>query len=365
MASLSPSQRWLGNDGNWSSFAINVGTPPKTLFVLPSTSGRSTWVVLPQGCGAQDPGNCNTSRGEVFDPNLSSTWSRIGASDEYFELNFGPEAPLSPLLPPNLNYSGAAEVGNDTLGFGTNSDEAPILNNQLIVGYATKVPYVGQLGLSWANETVDSYQKPGASVLGALRRMNAVSSQYWGYTAGAIYRNSFGSLTLGGYDAKAGNVHDVLTVPMASDTNRQLTLSIASVSLSDAPQPLSTSPIPVFIDSIVPEIWLPRDLCTQFERTLGLVWNDTVGLYLVDDDLHNRLTERNASVTFSLTAAADDTSTTVNITLPYAAWDLSVGFPLLSALYGNDSATTMRYFPLKRGDATDQYYLGRTFLQEA
>ncbi|KAF2160200.1 hypothetical protein M409DRAFT_70565 [Zasmidium cellare ATCC 36951] len=364
--SISPSQRWLGNDGNWSTFAINVGTPPKTLFVLPSTSGRSTWVVLPQGCGAEaDPSTCNTTRGEVFDPSLSSTFKRVGDPNKFYQLNFGPEEDLSPLLPPALNYTGASLPGTDVLGFGTDSNDAPTLDNQLIVGYATKVPYVGQLGLASANETVVSLQEPERSVLEALQSIDAISSQYWGYTAGAIYRDSFGSLTLGGYDANAGNVDNVLTVPMDQDTNRSLTLEIVSTSLSDVLQPLSTAAIPALIDSVVPEIWLPEALCREFENELGLVWNDTVGMYLVDDDLHNRLTTRNASVIFSLAASAGDTRTTVNITLPYAAWDLSVGYPLLGALYGNDSTRSMRYFPLKRGNSNDQYYLGRTFLQEA
>ncbi|KAK4495244.1 hypothetical protein PRZ48_013573 [Zasmidium cellare] len=363
--SLSPSQRWLGNDGNWSSFAINVGTPPKTLFVLPSTSGRSTLVVHPLGCGDEaDPSSCNTTRGEVFDPSLSSTFKQVGDRNEYYQINFGPEQPLSALLPPNLNYTGASLPGTDVLGFGTDFNDAPTLQNQLIVAYPAKVPYVGQLGLSYANETIVNLLEPELSILAALKSVKAISSQYWGYTAGAIYRGSFGSLTLGGYDANAGNVQNVLTVQMDPDTNRSLTLDIVSTSLSDVPQPLSTSPIKALIDSVVPEIWLPRDLCTAFEKELGLVWNDTVGMYLVDDDLHDQLTRRNASVTFSLAAPADTTRTT-NITLPYAAFDVSAGYPLLGALYGNDSSKSLRYFPLKRGDSDKQFYLGRTFLQEA
>lgn len=364
--SISPSQHWIGNDGNWSSFAINVGHPPKTLFVLPSTSGRSTWVVLPDGCKAlEDPGNCDSQRGELFDPSLSNTAVRVGDPQKYYQLNFGPEAPLSSALPQDLNYSGSALPVLDTLGFGFQSNDAPELNGQLIVGYATKVPFIGLLGLSWANETIVDLQDVHLSVLGALRNISAIPSQYWGYTAGAHYRDVQGSLTLGGYDASRRNVENVLTVPMnPHDTNRTLSLQLMGVSLSG--QSINMDPITVLIDSVVPEIWLPEVAYTQFEEAFDLVWNDTVKMYLVDDDLHQRLTDRDASVTFSLAAPAPNTQTRINITLPYAAFDLMVGYPLLEALYPNDTTTTLRYFPLKRAsDDFEQYYLGRTFLQEA
>lgn len=365
--SISPSQHWDGNDGPWSSFAIVVGDPPDTLLVLPSTSGRSTWVVLPLGCEARDdPDNCDSQRGGIFNPANSTTFKQIG--DTYYQLNFGPELPLSPALPPDLNYSGASLPGTDKLAFGFNSDDAPTLENQLIVGFPAKVPFLGTLGLSAFNETVVNYQDVHLSVLGALRNISAISSRYWGYTAGARYRDTFGSLTFGGYDASRGNVDDVLTVPMdQQDSNRSLTLELLGTTLSDnsGHKETNMAPIPIFIDSVVPEIWLPEDLCTQIENYFGLVWNETVGRYLVDDGLHSRLTEQNASVTFSLAATAQDSGNPVDITLPYGAWDLTVGYPYLQDLYPDNTSATLKYFPLKRATDPNQYYLGRTFLQEA
>jgi len=53
----------------------------------------------------------------------------------------------------------------------------------------------------------------------------------------------------------------------------------------------------------------------------------------------------------------EGSSTNVNITLPYAAFDLTASAPLVNS--------TTRYYPLKRAANSTQYLLGRTFLQEA
>lgn len=45
-----PDQNWDGNDGSWSTFIIQVGTPPQYFRVLPSINGRETWVPAPIDC---------------------------------------------------------------------------------------------------------------------------------------------------------------------------------------------------------------------------------------------------------------------------------------------------------------------------
>jgi hypothetical protein len=50
-------------------------------------------------------------------------------------------------------------------------------------------------------------------------------------------------------------------------------------------------------------------------------------------------------------------STSINITLPYAAFDLTASTPL--------ATPATRYFPLKRAANSTQWVLGRTFFQEA
>ena len=106
-----------------------------------------------------------------------------------------------------------------------------------------------------------------------------------------------------------------------------------------------------FIDSTVPHIWLPQDACTLFEDAFHITYNDTVGRYLVNDTTHQQLLSQNASISFLL---GNDISggATVDITLPYAAFDLQVN-------------NSQNYFPLRRAANETQYTLGRTFLQEA
>jgi len=97
------------------------------------------------------------------------------------------------------------------------------------------------------------------------------------------------------------------------------------------------------------------EACTLFEQAFGLTWNDTLELYLVNSSQHNTLLAQNANVTFTmgnLTAGAS-----VNITLPYAAFDLNVSSPIVP--------NPTNYFPLKRAANSTQYTLGRTFFQEA
>lgn len=368
--SISPNQEWLGNDGPWSTFPIVVGNPPVTLFVLPATSGRSTWVVSSQACPTTGaPMDCEAQRGSVISLNRSTSFRPDKDRNSYFALNFESESTLNSALPPGgPTYSGSGFVGNDTLRFGFNSDDAPVLENQLIVEYANPIPFLGLLGLSWANETITTLQDIHPSVIGALRSMDAIPSNAWGYTAGAQYRNAYASLVLGGYDASRGNTENVLTVQMAEQTDRQLVVQITKTVMGNSTQSQTYAPefsIPIFVDSVVPEIWLPQEACAGFEDAFGLVWNDTVKMYLVDDDLHNRLSESNQSVNITLAAGDSSDQRSLTISLPYAAFNLTAGWPLLDALYPNDPTATMRYFPLKRANETEQYYLGRTFLQEA
>ena len=105
----------------------------------------------------------------------------------------------------------------------------------------------------------------------------------------------------------------------------------------------------------MPYIYLPLEVCESFEAAFGLTWNTEVQAYLVNDTLNDRLKAQNASVIFTLgTLAASDT---VNISLPYAAFDLIADYPLMP--------NKTRYFPLVRAKNESQYTLGRTLLQEA
>jgi hypothetical protein len=121
--------------------------------------------------------------------------------------------------------------------------------------------------------------------------------------------------------------------------------SITSTVGSDS-QGLLPTPIRASLDSSLPYIWLPIQACLLFENAFGLQWNDTWQLYLVNETLHQTLVQQNASLTFNLGGMTGGSSTSINITLPYAAFDLTAS-------------------PLKRAANSTQWVLGRTFFQEA
>lgn len=189
---------------------------------------------------------------------------------------------------------------------------------------------------------------------------NVIPSTSWSYLAGASYRSypvsAFASLTFGGYDSTRFRGDQNLTLAGGSDEFRPMLLGIESIT-SDADILLS-DPIITALDSTVAQIWLPVSACQAFESAFGLVWNETYSLYIVDDSQHAALMANNRSITFTLSTGIASSPDRLNITLPYAAFDMMAGPPLV---VGNEP---LRYFPLKRAANETQHTLGRTFLQE-
>lgn len=168
----------------------------------------------------------------------------------------------------------------------------------------------------------------------------------------------FGSLTLGGYDTSKFVPTDN-SFQFAGDISRDLVVGLQSITYmgpSSNQKQLLSQGILTFVDATVPHIWLPEDACTAFEQAFGLQYNKTVNRYLVNDTLHSSLQSSNPSVSFILGNQVDG-GKTVNITLPYAAFDLTLGYPFVNQ--------STRYFPLRRAANDSQYTLGRTFLQES
>jgi hypothetical protein len=233
------------------------------------------------------------------------------------------------------------------------------LEHQVVDVFATDEFYVGSLGLSPQSINITSENDQFPSILGSLRQQGLIPSTSWGYLAGASYYSypisAFGSLTLGGYDSSRFNVMSNLTLAGGSDPYRPFLLGIESITSGD--NNLLIDPIITALDSIVTQIWLPVSACKAFESAFGLVWNDTYQLYLLDNAQHSALVAKNASITFTLSAGSGNSTDRLNITLPYAAFDLRASPPLA----GNE---TFYYFPLKQAANETQYTLGRTFLQE-
>ncbi len=144
---------------------------------------------------------------------------------------------------------------------------------------------------------------------------------------------------------------------LAPDISRDLVVgleSITSTTANGSVVTLLSSTILTFIDSTLPLIILPHEVCLAFEDNFGLTWDNQLFIYIVNDTLHQRLITHNPNFTFRI-ADSDTGGPTVDIVMPYASFDLP--YPRIS-----DKA---RYFPLQRGENSSQYTLGRTFLQEA
>lgn len=164
-------------------------------------------------------------------------------------------------------------------------------------------------------------------------------------------------MTLGGYDASRFTPNDV-SFMFAPTDQRQLVAGLQSIIYSDSQteSPLMTDAILALVDSTVPYLWLPETACVAFENAFGISQDPISNLYLVNETLHSTLVKKNPSVIFQLSNSLTG-GPAVNITLPYASFDLEADAPLV--------ANKTRYFPLQRGSDSSQYTLGRTFFQEA
>jgi len=357
--SIPPSLYWDGDDGWWSTFQIQVGTPGQTVRLLPGTSasaGSTIWVVISEGCVDVNPtlANCPDERGYIFQSNLSTTWStqglQNGVDGAIYSLNTYEES--------FLGRVGNGSYGYDIVNLGIPGAGLPTLQKQVIAGIWTNDFYLGNLGLSPVPFNFTNLNDPQQSMLSTLYNDSLIPSRSWGYTAGAHYKDPpvFGSLTLGGYDTtrfQSNNLH----FAFGADFSRDLLVSLRSVTYDTAgSSPLLASSIDIFINSLVSEIWLPVNVCEAFAQQFGLTWVESGQIYIVGADAHDALVNQNPSFTFKI-GQAGGAGESVDIVLPYAAFDLNLTAPIV----GNDT----RYFPLKQATESTQYTLGRTFLQEA
>ena len=309
---VAATQNYNGNDGPWSTFPVQIGNPPQVIEVLISTASEQTWAILPQGCTDFDPPNCVELRGNEFNPNSSRTWTRN-----------------------NVTSTGIFEL---------------------------KEFFLGILGVNPRSTNFTTFDDPVPSFLSSLKQNKMIPSLSWSYTAGNQYRPGpfYGSLTLGGYDSSLFVPNNV-SFAFSRIGLRDLTVIVNDITMTTSNMSISLMAkavsIPIFIDSTIPYLYLPLTICEAFEDAFGLTWNDTVQAYLVNDSLHEVLQAQNPSVMFSLSSTNSSTEQMVNISLPYAAFDLLAEYPLM--------INTTRYFPLMRAANESQYTLGRTFLQEA
>lgn len=185
------------------------------------------------------------------------------------------------------------------------------------------------------------------------------------------------SLTLGGFDSNRFEPHNV-SFDLDPGQNPVVALNEISVTAS----PLASSNVSLewpsnsiellgsadgglyTIDTSTPYLWLPENVCLQFEKAFGLTYDDQLELYTFGSNAtqHEDLVGWNMTFTFIL-ADLPGSSRVVSLNLPYAAFDLQLTYPFLG-LNATQSSGPTSYFPLRRAANITQYTIGRVFLQE-
>lgn len=353
----------------WSTFEVEIGDPGiliqflgrylhsrrsgQTVRLLPGTSaytGNVVSVVTPEGCN-QDPtiANCTASRGNVFFKNQSSTWSAN-------ELPSGGNSALEGTSRDTLILAENSYYGFDTLRFPC--PDVPLVANLMVAEYSADEMWLGTLGLSPLASNFSDSNVSAPSLLSVLKQRGGIDSLSWAYTAGAYYQSVFGSLTLGGYDESRFNMNKSIAVPFAEDPSRDLVVGVQSITHDIPGSEALGGGFYAFIDSMVSQMWLPESVCDQFEKAFNLTWNYTSELYLIDENRHKDLVQKNPTINFNMGGAdALAGGQTINIELPYEAFDFNISAPLVKK--------KSRYFPLRRANSTTQCTLGRVILQAA
>ncbi|KAK3677045.1 hypothetical protein LTR78_003250 [Recurvomyces mirabilis] len=353
---VAPTYSWDGVDGLWSTFAIEVGTPPQSLRVVPATIGHEIWAPVVEGCeGLTQLANCGNLRGvdgngsQGYQTNASTSWNAI-PGDPY-------------VLSDGQNLFGIFDTGlyaYDTVAIARKgADNGSVLQKQVIAGIATLDFWLGTMGLG-PSPSQFSGDSSAQSLMFTLKNQSLIPSLSYGYTAGQHYHNVPGSLVLGGYDqARLSNTPTPLTLPLNSSAGTQnIQLGLQSVTVQGAlggsTQQLLDGAIFANLDSAVSQLWLPEKVCEYFAEAFGLTYSANVNYYFINDTMHKQMLASNPTLTFSIGAVS---GSTVNIDLPYKAFDYNLSQPL--------SASPYLYFPLRQAKNESQYTIGRVFLQEA
>ncbi|PHH89428.1 hypothetical protein CDD83_6081 [Cordyceps sp. RAO-2017] len=358
---------WLGIDGNWSTVSFLLGSDSEVVNVLLSTTLSEFWAIGPGGCVDKDP-HCNNARGGIYNPNKSKHWTPMGLWQlglQYF------------------GYNDNGEYGLDTVNaYSPITNIAFGMSNVLMSAINTTSPFLGFFGLGiqqgrFGDLVADS------PITQAVKTFGWIPSYSYGYTAGAHYRNTVVSATLGGYDSARLVQHDtaftltqgesiprtlVRGIQLASNkTHGRLGVGRSTEVLSD----WNTS-FTAMIDSSTPYLWLPEPICNRFAEVLNLTYNNTLELYTLPNDLYRQYSANNSLIfTFSLTSFDNhdnfgsplEVPGLVNITVPLQAFVSLLQYPFGRGIikYGDPAVP---YFTLKKSQ-NDTFIIGRTFLQES
>lgn len=281
-----------------------------------------------------------------------------------------------------LGYGGNGQYGLDSIaayfpvgdiGFG--------MDNVLMTAINTTEYFLGQFGLGISAGRFDN--KIGESALmQAVKQFGWVPSYSYGYTAGAFYKNTPCSVTLGGFDNSRLVPHDTEFTLTKVDNSPRATLRGLQVSNPDKPKAWDSSTqilssyntsFSVLIDSTTPYMWLPDNIADNFAATFNLTYNSTYDLYTLTNDQYRQYSESDAySFTFSFSSVDNHDNFglplnipgVVNITVPIRSFVGTLQYPFAKGAikYGDPAVP---YFMLRRAKNETNAIMGRGFLQES
>ncbi|PHH74128.1 hypothetical protein CDD82_5092 [Ophiocordyceps australis] len=357
---------WLGNDGNWSSVAFALGSSSAQSNVFVSTSLSEFWAIGPGGCVAKDP-RCTAARGGIYTPSESNQRTSIG----FWQLG--------------LQYLGLranGDYGLDTINAQSSITNAAFaMSNVIIAAVNTTQAFVGYLGLGiqqgkFGDKVIESPLTQAVQTFGLL------PSYSYGFTAGAHYRNTVVSATLGGYDAARLEPHDTTFNLMPNNSNPQvfvrgiwlssLDQSNVSVNYTDVILSAWEDNFTAIIDSSTPHLWLPERVCKRFAALYDGRYNDTFDLFTMDPQKYlHHTTTTTEEITFSLSSVDNKDNFglplqvpgVVNITFPSEAFVGLLTYPFGGGVikYGDPNVPYLTV----RMSKDDNFILGRSFLQES
>lgn len=190
--------RFDGIDGNWSTFKLQVGSPPQEFRVQVSTVGQTSWLpgYVPDNycpwlnASYPDPNNCQSLRGvdstdagtnTGYNSSLSSSFQETGtynlslSSDLDFPQYYG------------SNYSAPVVYGTDDFTLSSNAGGELTQAATPFSSVPDNVElFMGSIGLGFGK--IDLGQgATKSSLMEMLSNTSDIPSRSWGYTAGAAY----------------------------------------------------------------------------------------------------------------------------------------------------------------------------------
>lgn len=189
-----------GNDGNWSTFYIKIGSPQLEFRALVSTSSYYTRIVSANGCRSNNAviSGCPNLRGEDgtntgYDESASTTRDQTTVGDYQFDINqlylptdatFG-SPPDSVNGSYQMNNNGTFDVDQMQFTSGAANVQPLTMNETALGGIVQTSFFLSEIGLGLGSTLIGKDSIP--SLLDNLFNTSLIPSKAFAYTAGAFY----------------------------------------------------------------------------------------------------------------------------------------------------------------------------------